>query len=46
MAEVRQIWRVLSFMALGALLMICSYAYSRHERLKRTAGNASAPDKG
>ncbi len=46
MAEVRQIWRVLSFMALGALLMICSYAYSRHERLKRAADNASAPDKG
>jgi uncharacterized membrane protein len=45
MAEVRQIWRVLSFMALGALLMICSYAYSRHERMKR-AGNMPAPDKG
>lgn len=43
MAEVRQIWRVLSFMVLGALLMICSYAYSRHERMKRTA---TAPDKG
>ncbi len=32
MAEVRQIWRVLSFLALGALLMACSYAYSRRER--------------
>jgi uncharacterized membrane protein len=44
MAEVRQIWRVLSFMALGALLMICSYVYSRNERMKRIA-NISAPDK-
>jgi uncharacterized membrane protein len=37
MAEARQIWRVLSFMGLGALLMICSYAYSRRERMKRIA---------
>ncbi|MBN2339704.1 MAG: DUF2339 domain-containing protein [Acidobacteria bacterium] len=37
MAEVRQIWRVLSFLALGALLMACSYAYSRRER--RRAGD-------
>jgi uncharacterized membrane protein len=35
MAEVRQIWRVLSFMILGALLMACSYAYSRQERRRR-----------
>jgi uncharacterized membrane protein len=45
MAEIRQIWRVISFMVLGALLMICSYAYSRHERMKRNAGNAPAPEK-
>jgi uncharacterized membrane protein len=45
MAEVRQIWRVISFMALGALLMICSYAYSRHERMKRNIANAPAPEK-
>jgi uncharacterized membrane protein len=44
MAEVRQLWRVLSFLALGALLMICSYVYSRHERMKRT-GAMPAPDK-
>jgi uncharacterized membrane protein len=44
MAGVRQIWRVLSFLALGALLMICSYAYSRHERMKR-ASNVPEPDK-
>ncbi len=37
MAEVRQIWRVVSFMVLGALLMVCSYAYSRNERLRRLA---------
>jgi uncharacterized membrane protein len=42
MAEVRQIWRVLSFMGLGALLMICSYAYSRRERMKQTV---NIPDK-
>ncbi len=45
MAEVRQIWRVVSFMVLGALLMVCSYAYSRHERAKRLAGAASATGK-
>jgi uncharacterized membrane protein len=45
MAEVRQIWRVLSFMALGALLMVCSYAYSRRERIKRAASTMPAPDK-
>ncbi len=42
MAEVRQIWRVLSFMVLGVLLMACSYAYSRHERQKRMAGQLSS----
>jgi uncharacterized membrane protein len=45
MAEVRQIWRVLSFMALGALLMVCSYAYSRRERMKRAESTMPAPDK-
>jgi uncharacterized membrane protein len=35
MAEVRQIWRVLSFLVLGALLMACSYAYTRVERKRR-----------
>jgi uncharacterized membrane protein len=35
MAEVRQIWRVLSFLVLGALLMACSYAYTRLERRKK-----------
>jgi uncharacterized membrane protein len=39
MAEVRQIWRVLSFLVLGALLMACSYAYSRRERKRRLEGN-------
>jgi len=36
MAEVRQMWRVLSFLVLGALLMACSYAYSRHERRRNS----------
>jgi uncharacterized membrane protein len=43
MAEVRQIWRVLSFLALGALLMACSYAYSRRER-RRAAGTDKEGD--
>lgn len=43
MAEVRQVWRVVSFLALGALLMACSYAYSRRER--RRAGDLE-PDTG
>jgi uncharacterized membrane protein len=38
MAEVRQIWRVLSFVVLGALLMACSYVYSRHGSRKRLTG--------
>jgi uncharacterized membrane protein len=42
MAEVRQIWRVLSFMVLGALLMACSYAYSRRERKRRPVEESSA----
>lgn len=41
MAEVRQIWRVLSFLILGALLMACSYAYARRERERKLEGNAS-----
>jgi hypothetical protein len=42
MAEVRQIWRVLSFMVLGTLLMACSYAYSRRERKRRPVAESSA----
>jgi uncharacterized membrane protein len=38
MAEVRQIWRVLSFLVLGALLMACSYAYTRRERRRELEG--------
>lgn len=37
MAEVRQIWRVLSFVVLGALLMGCSFIYVRHEKRKLSA---------
>ncbi len=45
MAEVRQIWRVVSFMVLGALLMVCSYAYSRNERMKRHPKAVNEADK-
>ena len=34
MARVHKIWRVVSFAVLGALLMVCSYVYVRHERRK------------
>jgi uncharacterized membrane protein len=37
MAEVRQIWRVLSFVVLGGLLMGCSFLYVRHEKRKPRA---------
>jgi uncharacterized membrane protein len=46
MAAVRQIWRVLSFLVLGTLLMACSYAYSRHERKKNRGDDSSAREMG
>ncbi len=43
MAEVQQIWRVLSFLVLGALLMACSYAYTRREHRRKS--EAKPPEK-
>ncbi len=37
MAEARQLWRVVSFLVLGTLLMGCSYIYARHEKRKSSA---------
>ncbi len=36
LAEVRQLWRVLSFAVLGVLLLACSYAYIRYEARRRS----------
>ncbi len=44
MAEVRQIWRVLSFVVLGALLMGCSFIYVRHEKHRASAPAKSESD--
>lgn len=42
LAEVRQVWRVISFLVLGVVLLACSYLYVRHDR--RESGRSDAPD--
>jgi len=36
LVEARDLWRVLSFAALGGLLLVCSYAYIRREARRRS----------